>query len=527
MTTRATPSRLLSALALVGVLWLTLASCGSRGALADGPAAKDAPVPMARTGSSATLSPADIATLAADNHALTFDLYAQLARQSPRANLTFSPHSIAEVMALAYSGARGETAQQMAKHLHFSLPPERLATVLRTLDMQLSAGERTQALPSRVGLRLSDVKDGVKIEEVLRGSPAEKAGLKKGDLLLAVDGLPIRSAADYHAVLAERPGPQFCLEVKFGKNSTVPYWVMADSAPREVFRLAVANALWGRKGLAFRPEFLKTAGSIGAAIEDLDFATPDSARATINNWVARKTAGHISDLLPSGSIKPDTALVLTNAVYFHGLWRSSFSKDATRGEMFHGVEKNFPVPMMSQTDSFRLYSTSVAKVLEMPFQDTSVVLNLLLPDKGTPMGEFEKTHFTAENLAKWLAKVRDLGERKVLVKVPRFQVGSKLDLQETLSVMGMPLAFSRKADFSGIADVKNLGIDAVAHQATVRMNEDGVVAAAATGATIVPKGIENKEVEFIADRPFLFLLRDRETNTILFIGRVTEPEKGR
>jgi serine protease inhibitor len=505
------------------IIGSSLAGCGKSGALTPGAGddkARGKPAVPA-------IDPALAGKLAEANHALAFDLYGRLVATKPKANLTFSPHSVSEVLALAYRGAHGETAAQIAKPLHLELPGDQLPGAFGSLDRFLAASDAAPQRSSRVGLTVGEDKGKVKIEDVTAGSSAEKAGLKKGQVIVAVDGQPVHSKAEFHATLADRPGPVFQFEVEFGRHSTVPYRVTTETGRDQEFRLEIANALWGRQGLQFQPDFLEAARCLGAAVEDMDFrAKAEESRRTINEWISRKTNGHIKEGLAAGALRSDTALILTNAVYFTARWQKEFSSPA-RPDMFHGLERDQMVKMMDQTNQFRIYSSNDLKILEMPFQGTPVVMNLILPDKGIPLATFEKDHFTADNLMKWLGKLTTMREREVHVKVPRFEAVGQFDLKEPLCQLGMPLAFSPKADFSGLSAEKNLALGMVAHRAVVTMDEQGVVASAATAGSIVPKAARDEESRFIADRPFLFVLRDGSTNTILFLGRVTEPEKAR
>jgi serpin B len=179
--------------------------------------------------------------------------------------------------------------------------------------------------------------------------------------------------------------------------------------------------------------------------------------------------------------------------------------------------------MMTRIASFGHYSSVDGfRIIQLPFEGGSVVMNVILPDKEIPLEKFEKD-FTRANLDTWLGKLR---EKRVLLKLPRFKAtGGFTDLKPVFVSLGMPAAFDRQADFSGISSGKGITVSVLAHKAVVEANERGVTAAAASSVGFAPSPIERQDTDFIADRPFIFLLRDTASKLILFMGRVTEPEQ--
>ena len=243
---------------------------------------------------------------------------------------------------------------------------------------------------------------------------------------------------------------------------------------------------------------------------------PSRSRITINDWVEEKTEGKIEDLIPQGMIDPSTVLVLTNAIYFKGDWASQFPKDQTRDASFRvstGVTRT--VPMMSQVGEFPLATVDGLQVLGLPYRGQDIQMFVLLPSADDGLADLE-ARLTAENLDRWLSAAQ---KNEVSVRLPRFRVTSEFSLKDQLSALGMPTAFGA-ADFSGMAEGRDLQISEVVHKAFVAVDEEGTEAAAATGVIIRETSMPP---EFVADHPFLFLVRDEVTGSVLFLGRMVEP----
>jgi len=291
------------------------------------------------------------------------------------------------------------------------------------------------------------------------------------------------------------------------------------------YELTVANALWGQKGYGFLKTFLKlTEKNYGAGLKEVDFiAATESARKTINVWVEKKTKNKIKNLIPKGVLNRLTRLVLTNAIYFKGNWASRFKKDRTKDAPFTlaGGQK-VDVPMMNQTADFNYMETEDFQGLELPYVDDELSMIILLPKRGDGLAEFEKT-LTLESLSQWPARFR---KRKVIVSVPKFKMTSQFRLADVLKSMGMTDAFVPDvADFSGMNGKRDLFISAVIHKAYVDVNEEGTEAAAATAVVVgVTSVMPGRTPVFRADHPFLFLIRDNDSGSILFIGRVMNPK---
>ncbi|MEW6217106.1 MAG: serpin family protein [Candidatus Bipolaricaulota bacterium] len=294
--------------------------------------------------------------------------------------------------------------------------------------------------------------------------------------------------------------------------------------------LALANGLWGQQDFGFLAEFLELARTrYGAELREVDFEREtESARQEINAWVARETRGRIAELLAPSDLDKFARLVLGNAIYFRADWAVQFKPELTRDADFRLPSgETVTVPMMTQTDRFPYAAVEDIQILELPYEGHEAAMVVILPRPGLCLGELE-ARLTPQNLAFWLGELRQV---KVGVHLPRFVVRAKLALHEVLPAMGIELAFSDecdpetgvlRADLSGLAGTRDLYVQKVVHEAFIEVDERGTEAAAATAVVVGPP-LMTWPPEFIADRPFLFLVRHRTTDSILFLGRVTDP----
>jgi serpin B len=319
------------------------------------------------------------------------------------------------------------------------------------------------------------------------------------------------------------------LRFPFGQEELHPAFAsliqeLQGGEPR-AYQLAVANALWGQQGHGFLAAFLElTQRCYGGGLRELDFVgATEAARIAINTWVERQTGDRIKDLLKPGILDSTTRLVLTNAIYFKGSWAAPFSETATREEPFFiADDRTATVPMMGRTGLMMYLQERHFQALELPYAGGDLSMIVLLPREADGLPAFEET-LTVSNLTEWVSK---LDAEEVAVHLPRFRVTEELFLKPVLSAMGMPLAFDAEhADFSGMDDGKGPGlyIAAVVHKAFVEVNEEGTEAAAATGVAMAGRARFRPPEVFRADHPFVFLIRDTRSGSILFIGRVAEP----
>jgi serpin B len=291
------------------------------------------------------------------------------------------------------------------------------------------------------------------------------------------------------------------------------------------YELSVANALWGQKGYGFLTKFLTLIEKhYGGRLNEVDFVgATETARRTINAWVEKRTNDKIKNLIPTGVLDSMTRLVLTNAIYFKGNWARQFEEDRTNEAPFTLADGNkADVSMMNQTAEFGYVETETLQGLELPYVENELSMIVLLPRAIDGLGELEKS-LTLDNISQWQSK---LHKREVVVSIPKFKLTSQFSLAAVLKAMGMTEAFSGSADFSGMNGKRDLAISAVIHKAYVDVNEEGTEAAAATAVTmrLTSMAPGPRPPVFRADHPFLFLIRDNESGSILFIGRVMNPK---
>lgn len=291
--------------------------------------------------------------------------------------------------------------------------------------------------------------------------------------------------------------------------------------------LVTANALWLQRGQPLLPAFLESArADFLAALNEVDFrADAEGARRAINTWVERQTREKIRDLISPGVLNSATSLVLTNAIYFKGGWLQPFSKSATREDgSFTTVDgSKVTVPLMGLTRSFGYHDGDSFQMLELPYAGGSRSMVVLLPKQAGGLATLEAS-LTSKDLAGWLEKLKP---QRVSLELPRFRIEQRFGLADVLRTMGMRLAFdSGQADFSGLTGRRDHAISEVIHKAFVDVDEAGTEAAAAT-AVVMPRSAAfqpTPPIPFRADHPFVFLIRDRTSASILFLGRVANPK---
>ncbi len=405
------------------------------------------------------------------NNNFALDLYAQVAKESPGQNLFFSPYSIVSALTMTAEGARGDTALQMGTVLRF---PEKARR-----------------------------SDDVSVPWDTASIHREMATLKR--LLLGED---------------------------------------------RAYEINIANALWLEQTYSFRPQFLAILNeAYGAAARQVDFMfNQDPTRIQINKWVEEQTKNKIKDLLAPGTIDADTRLVLANAIYFKGHWADEFDESKTQPEDFTLLDgSSIQVPLMSQRSLFTHYAElgpdgtpnipamsedrpsfdsppnpDGFQILKLEYRGGDVEMVILLPKKHTGLPALEKV-LTTDTLTQWLDTAK---RQEVHVFLPKFKLEESISLKQTLSAMGMPKAFQPNG-FLGMSDAADAGrlyISHVAHKAYVDVNEEGTEAAAATAGVVRAMSARYPPIPtFRADRPFLFLIRDTQTGTILFLGRMMRP----
>ena len=287
----------------------------------------------------------------------------------------------------------------------------------------------------------------------------------------------------------------------------------------EGVQLSIANALWGQIGYPFLSDFRDTlAESYDAPLRLTDFVdAPEEARMDINDWVSHATNGKIEDLMKPGSITPDTRLVLANAIYFKGMWKVQFDEAYTTDLPFYRLDgSQVQVPMMGMQECFPYTNGTDFQAIELPYTGDALSMVIFLPREG--MFENFEARLSIGRLDAILAQ---LCSERIALAMPKFELTSEFSPANTLAELGMQDAFTGAADFSGMDGTRYLFIDQVVHKAYVSVNEKGTEAAGASGVGMT-YSIPQYEMMLI-DHPFIFLIRDTETGTILFIGRMMDP----
>ena len=300
-------------------------------------------------------------------------------------------------------------------------------------------------------------------------------------------------------------------------------------------QLNIANSLWGQDGFPFRETFLATLRDAYASeLSTVDFAVAEAARAAINGWVEDQTEDKIQDILPAGVLTPATRLVLVNAIYFNAGWLFPFYESATQEDTFYLLDGDtVTVPMMFQEHSFGYFlgytpAGDDFQVVELPYFGGDTAMMVILPHEGT-FANFE-AWFDAEQFDMFRTGLNTLGETPVQLYMPRFEYTTNFSLKAHLIALGMTDAFADTADLTGMfyADqaAGNLYISEALHKAFVGVDELGTEAAAATAVIIALTSAPApmpEPVELRLDHPFIYVIYDRVTGSILFVGRVLNP----
>lgn len=295
----------------------------------------------------------------------------------------------------------------------------------------------------------------------------------------------------------------------------------ADRSIAEI-SLEVANSLWAQRGLEWRSSFLDAlARNYGAGLQLVDFVNDtESARQEINGWTSQRTRGRIKELIPPEVLDLLTRLVLVNAVYLKAPWEEPFERDATRPGAFSRLDgSRVTVPMMRATLRSAGYGEGPDwKAVDLRYAGSELAMAVVLPEPD----RFDEVEHGLDGAA--LHRVlTEFITTAVDLDLPRWRFRTQLSLKSVLAELGMPTAFTRGADFSGMTTQEQLLIDPVLHEAFVAVDEQGTEAAAATAVVVRATSALPARARVVVDRPFLFVIHDRATATPLFIGRVTDP----
>ncbi|KAM6218307.1 plasminogen activator inhibitor 2 [Rhynchocyon petersi] len=412
--------------------------------------------------------------LSVANTIFAINFFKHLAKMNPTQNLFFSPWSLSSTMAMAFLGSSGNTAEQMAQVLQFN-----------------QVGNYG---PSPV-------------------SPKNFTG------------------CDITQQIQKQTYPDAILQARAGDtvHALFQSLISAINSPTGSYVLESINQLFGEKSARFKEEYMQLSKKYYSTepqtVNFLECA--EEARNKINSWVNTQTKGKIPTLLPEGSVDEKTKMVLVNAVYFKGKWKTPFQKKLEGLYPFrvNAIERK-PVQMMYLHEKVNIGYIEDLKVqiLELPYAG-DISMFLLLPDEIANVStglELLEDEITYDNLNKWTSK-DTLAEDDVEVYLPQFKLEERYELKSILESMGMSDAFSEgQANFSRMSEGNNLFLSEVFHQATVDVNEEGTEAAAGTGAVMTGR-TGHGGPQFVADHPFLFAIMHRVTKSILFWGRFSSP----
>jgi len=486
------------------------------------------------------------------NSTFAFDLYRQLAKENQGKNLFFSPYSVSGALAMTAEGARGETAAEMGKVLCF---PEAARRV----------GDDAQLIPWETSLMHTGMSS---INQRLMGGrdPAEDMAVRARIAELRKELEAVK------ANMAQLRKDQKWQEFSAARNKEREIAAKLNAASSQVdqYEIRVANALWGEKTYPFRKEFIETVHEHydTGGVFPVDFRkASEAARLEINGWVEEQTNERIKDIIPPGALDETTRLVLTNAIYFKGEWTVPFKVEQTadrdftlaagekvktaimhardlevaRYAAFNADGTPFNTPkMIGRGQNTELYPGKDGfAAVELPYKGDDLSMVVIAPNDPAGLAALE-ADLTSEKVNAWVGQ---LAKRKVHVFLPKFKMETDYTLGDSsqpaaLQAMGMVRAFkdprnpATGADFSGMTTSTNpmdqLYISQVLHKAFVEVNEKGTEAAAATAVIMMAARMAPISRPFTptfnADRPFLFLIRDKSTGSLLFLGRMTQPE---
>uniref|UniRef100_A0A452H9V5 Serpin domain-containing protein n=1 Tax=Gopherus agassizii TaxID=38772 RepID=A0A452H9V5_9SAUR len=408
------------------------------------------------------------------------DLYNELNKNAANKNIFISPMSISTGLVMVLLGARGNTATQMQMVLH-------LNRAARSANLEtgfVSESGTTEAEPEYPN-------EG----QYHQLSHFPKPSLSQCDLVGGIH-------TEFQTLLSQL------------KNLNKSYV------------LSLANSLFAQKGYNFHQQYLECTKELyGAMLQTVDFENAtEAARQKINSWVESKTQGKIRELFVSGVIDPTAVLVLVNAIYFKATWEYKFEEKYTMPKDFRiNQNESKSVQMMYQKDRFKIAHIQEmnAQILMIPYAGKSLSMIILLPDDITGLEQIERA-MTYEKLIRWTS-LESMRDREVEVYLPRFKLEDTFELNLPLQEMGMIDVFEEsKADLSGMAPSRKLFLSKVVHKTYVEVNEEGTLAAAATGSVVVNRSHLSGGL-FMADHPFLFFIQHNPTNTILFLGKLCSP----
>jgi len=297
-----------------------------------------------------------------------------------------------------------------------------------------------------------------------------------------------------------------------------------NSGKKSSVKLFNANSLWIQEGLKLNTEFLENNKKYySSSVNFTDFySNPEKSRLTINEWVENNTNNKIKNLLKPSSIDNGTRLVLVNALYFKGAWLTKFKKENNTTEDFQ-INKRESIETIFMNNSINswYYEDKYCEIVDIPYSNEKISLLVILPKTYKKLKKVEKKL----NYEYYSNYVNNRARKRINLSFPKFNIESEFDLNESLNKLGIKEAFTMSADFSGITKQEKLYISKVVHKANIEVDEEGTEAAAATAVIMRKTSINVDEVKFKANRPFIYMIRNQETNTIYFVGKILDPTK--
>jgi serpin B len=302
-------------------------------------------------------------------------------------------------------------------------------------------------------------------------------------------------------------------------NNGFAYLVNMLNRNEASVKISLANSIWIREGFPVLDEFKNVNSDFfAAAIRELNFSDPGAAD-IINGWVKKNTKGLIETIVDD-EIDNATIMFLINTIYFKGNWKVEFNPDKTyTSDFFKDGTKIGSVEMMSDKKSTLYHEADEFKMISLPYGDGGMFMDLILPDEGTNLSEFIE-EFSIKEYEDAIGSMHELDD--VIVGIPKFKTEYKTSLRDALVALGMENAFSGSADFTGINKNGSLAISDVKHKSYIEVNEKGTEAAAVTSVEMKLTAIM-EPLKFVANRPFIYTIRDDKTDTILFMGAFTTP----
>lgn len=295
------------------------------------------------------------------------------------------------------------------------------------------------------------------------------------------------------------------------------------------YNISTANALWPREDYKLLQEYIDVIETYyGGKISEVDYSNPEKASEIINSWVENQTNNLIQNLVPPSVIDPFlTVLILTNAIYFKGIWEVQFDEDNTTDREFTTTSGDIidvqTMCLVNTQDSFNYTENNNFQILELPYNGNEISMMIFLPKEDSDLSEL----INSMNKDGYSELIDSMTSREVDIYLPKFKIKTPLyTLNDYLKNLGMPTAFGAAADFSGLDGVGGLYISKVLHKAFIEVNEEGTEAAAATAVVMFRTSMgdnDSSRVNFVCNHPFLFTIHHKETGTILFMGTVDNP----